>query len=407
MSQTCIIIGASHAAAQLAPTLRQQGWEGRILVIGDEPCLPYQHPPLSKSYLSGAIETEKLLIRPATAYEKFDVEFQLGVRVELINRADKTITLNNGEVLAYDKLALCTGSRVRKVSLPGCELAGIHYLRDMADVDGIKAEIGSAKQAVIVGGGYIGLETAAALRQLGLNVTVLEMAPRVLARVTAPELSAFYARVHAEEGVVIKTGVAVSAFEGDDGRVARLVCADGSEFEADLVVIGVGVVPNTELAEAAGLDVNNGIVVDQFARTADPDIVAAGDVTNHHNRFYGIQLRLESVPNASEQALSAAASLCGKERVYDALPWFWSDQFDLKLQIAGLSQGYDSVIMRGDYLTGRSFAAFYLKQGKLICADCVNRPQEFMISKRLIAAGGNIDPAVLADESIPPKEFLK
>lgn len=405
MSQTCIIIGASHAAAQLAPSLRQEGWEGKIIVIGDEPYLPYHRPPLSKAFLAGDQTAEGLLIRKQPIYDKNDIEFKLGTRVESINRSHKNITLTNGEVLSYDKLALCTGSRVRTVSLPGVDLEGIHYLRDISDVEAIKGDVASGKSAVIVGGGYIGLETAASLKKQGMNVTVLEMAPRVLARVTAPELSEFYTRVHSDEGVTIKTGIAVSGFEGD-GRVQRVACADGSSFDADLVVIGVGIVPNVELAEAAGLTVENGVVVDEFARTNDPDIVAAGDVTNHPNDLYGIRLRLESVPNATDQAKSAAASICGKDKVYRSLPWFWSDQYDLKLQIAGLSQGYDEVVIRGDKDAGRSFVAFYLKEGKLISADCVNRPQEFMISKKIISEGLPVDPARLADESIAPKELL-
>jgi len=403
--QTCIIIGASHAAAQLAPSLRQQGWEGRIIVIGDEAYIPYHRPPLSKTFLSGEKEVDGILIRPAAIYQKNAIEFKLGSRVELIDRAHKTITLKSGEVLNYDKLALCTGSRVRKVTLPGVELEGIHYLRDIGDVEGIKQHVAAGKQAVIVGGGYIGLETAAVLNKLGMKVTVLEMAPRVLARVTAPELSEFYTRVHTEEGVVIKTGIAVSGLKGD-GHVQQVHCADGSSFDADLVVIGVGVIPNVELAEACGLNVDNGIVVDQFARTNDPDIVAAGDVSNHPNQHYNRRLRLESVPNASEQAKSAAASICGKDVEYNALPWFWSDQYDLKLQIAGLSQGYDEVVIRGDIKSSRKFSAFYLLEGKLISADCVNSPLEFMVSKRLITEKISVNAAQLADINISPKEFL-
>ncbi|MBR9912021.1 MAG: FAD-dependent oxidoreductase [Gammaproteobacteria bacterium] len=405
MDKTCIIIGASHAAAQLAPSLRQEGWEGKIIVIGDEPHLPYHRPPLSKGFLSGEKNADELLIRHQSMYEKANVEFMLGTRVSSIDRGAKTVTLSHGEELHYDKLALCTGSRVRTVELPGVELEGIHYLRDLYDVEKIKPYVSKGKSAVIVGGGYIGLETAASLKKMGMHVTVLEMAPRVLARVTAPELSEFYTRVHDEEGVTIKTGIAVSGFEGKD-RVSRVVCADGSHFDADLVIIGVGIIPNVELAEAAGLKVDNGIVVDKYARTEDPDIVAAGDCANHPNAFYDIRLRLESVPNASEQAKSAAASICGKDKVYHALPWFWSDQYDLKLQIAGLSQGYDEVVIRGDKDQGRSFVAFYLKQGKLISADCVNRPQEFMVSKKIIAEGLAVDPARLADESLKPKEMI-
>lgn len=405
MSQTCIIIGASHAAAQLAPSLRMEGWEGKIIVIGDEPYLPYHRPPLSKAVLSGEKGVDDLMIRAQTLYEKNNIEFKLDTRVESINRAHKSITLTTGEVLNYDKLALCTGSRVRTVSLPGVELKGIHYLRDLKDVEAIQTDVGANKNAVIVGGGYIGLETAASLKKMGMNVTVLEMAPRVLARVTAPELSEFYTRVHSDEGVNIKTGIAVSGFEGTD-KVERVKCADGTSFDADLVVIGVGIIPNVELAEAAGITVENGIVVDEYARTNDPDIVAAGDCANHYNELYDIRLRLESVPNATDQAKAAAASICGQSKAYHSLPWFWSDQYDLKLQIAGLSQGYDQVVIRGDKDQGRSFVAFYLKEGKLISADCVNRPKEFMMSKRLITSDAILDPARLADESIEPKELL-
>jgi 3-phenylpropionate/trans-cinnamate dioxygenase ferredoxin reductase subunit len=405
MTQNCIVIGASHAAAQLVVSLRQEGWKGKITVIGDEPYLPYHRPPLSKGFLSGEKTAEDLLIRKQPIYDKNDIDFKLGHRVDTIDRAHKSISLDNGEVLHYDKLALCTGSRVRTVSLPGIELNGIHYLRSIKDIEAIQESVHKDKKAVIVGGGYIGLETAASLKKQGMEVTVLEMAPRVLARVTAPELSEFYTRIHSEEGVNIQTGIAVSGFEGS-GRVEKVVCADGSSFAADLVVIGVGIVPNVELAEAAGLAVENGIVVDEFARTTDPDIVAAGDVTNHPNSIYDIRLRLESVPNATDQAKSAAASLCGKDKPYSSLPWFWSDQYDLKLQIAGLSQGYDQVVIRGDKDNGRSFAAFYLKEGKLISADCVNRPQEFMFSKRLITEGKDINIKQLADESIAMKELL-
>ncbi|BFM06202.1 NAD(P)/FAD-dependent oxidoreductase [Halioxenophilus aromaticivorans] len=405
MTQTCIVIGASHAAAQLTVSLRQEGWDGQILVIGDEAYLPYHHPPLSKAFLSGDQSAQDILIRKPNFYEQKDVEFKLGARVEDIDRLAKTVTLDSGEKLNYDKLALCTGSRVRKVELPGIDLPGIHYLRDLKDVAGIREEIQPGKHAVIVGGGYIGLETAASLKKLGMQVTVLEMAPRVLARVTAPELSEFYTRVHTEEGVAIKTGIAVAAFEGD-GRVQQVVCADGSNFPADLVVIGVGIVPNVELAMTSGLTVDNGVVVDEFGRTDDPDIVAAGDVTNHYNGIYDIRLRLESVPNASDQAKSAAAAICGKEKVYCTLPWFWSDQYDLKLQIAGLSQGYDQVVVRGDIQSGRSFSAFYLREGKLIAADCVNRPAEFMLAKKVLSTDAKLDITKLADESVPPKELI-
>ncbi|MDH1440424.1 FAD-dependent oxidoreductase [Pseudomonas sp. GD03721] len=404
MHQTCIIIGASHAAAQLAPSLRQEGWEGDIIVIGDEQTVPYHRPPLSKTYLLAEKSVDDLLIRPAAIYTKNAISFRLGQRVSSIDPAGQTVTLDGGETLSYDKLALCTGARVRQVNLPGSDLAGVHYLRTLKDVDGIREHTGTDKHAVIVGGGYIGLETAAALRKIGMQVTVLEMAPRVLARVTATQVSAFFQRIHAEEGVTIRTDTQVSGFEGS-GQVSAVLCSDGSRLPADLVIVGIGVIPNTELAASAGLDVDNGILVDELARTSDPHIVAAGDCTNHPSERYG-RLRLESVPNASEQAKTAAATICGKCKPHQSLPWFWSDQYDLKLQIAGLNQGYDQVVIRGDLEHSRSFAAFYLQAGKLIAADCVNRPQEFMLSKRLIASGTIVNTEQLADDSIEVKALM-
>jgi 3-phenylpropionate/trans-cinnamate dioxygenase ferredoxin reductase subunit len=403
--RTCIIVGASHAAAQLAPSLRQEGWEGRIIVIGDESSLPYHRPPLSKAYLLGDKQAEDLLIRAADVYTRFNIEFRLGERVDSIDRDGKTITLRSGEKMAYDKLALCTGTRVRTVTLPGSTLPGVHYLRNLDDIDRIRTDVRAGARAVIVGGGYIGLETAAVLTKLGMHTTVLEMAPRVLARVTAPQVSSFFERVHREEGVDIQTEVAVRGFEGTS-RVEKVVCADGRRFDADLVIIGVGVVPNVELAAQADLATDNGILVDACARTADPNIVAAGDCTMHPSPYYGY-IRLESVPNATEQAKSAASAVCGKEKPYSALPWFWSDQYDIKLQIAGLNQGYDAVVIRGDLDSGRSFCAFYLKAGRLIAADCVNRPQEFMFSKKLIAEQIEVSPVQLADEALPLKSLTE
>jgi len=403
MMGVCIVVGASHAAVQLAVSLRQEGWAGRVLIIGDEEQLPYHRPPLSKAFLAGERDLQGILIRTPAAFEKYDIELQLGVRVESINRIDKTIALDTGLELAYDKLALCTGSRARKLSIRGADLDGVHYLRSVNDVERIKKSVVAGGRAVIVGGGYIGLEAAAQLCQLGMHVTVLEMASRVLSRVTAPELSEFYSRIHREEGVLIETGVAVSSLEGGE-RVNAVLTDDGRRFGADLLIVGVGVLPNTELAEAAGLALENGLLIDEFSRTSDPSIVAAGDVTSQHNSHYGRRLRLESVPSAVEQAISAAASVCGKHKHSGGIPWFWSDQYDLKLQIAGLSEGYDQLVIRGDS-SKRSFVAFYLKNSKLISADCVNRPQEFMVSKRLIATNALVDPKRLADESVPAKEI--
>ena len=405
MSETFVIAGASHAASMLAPSLRQQGWQGRIIVVGAEASIPYHRPPLSKDYLAGEKTLDEILIRPAKVYEKSEVEFILNTSVESINRSEKTVRLSNDETLSYDKLALTVGSKVRKVNLPGVELDGVFYLRDLRDVERISAYINSGANAVIVGGGYIGLETAAVLNRKGMNVTVLEMMERVLQRVTAPVVSAFYTRIHGEEGVSIRCGVGVSGFEGN-GRVTKVLCGDGSEFAADLVIIGVGILPNMELAQAAGLKVDNGIVVNAQAQTSDPDIFAAGDCTFHHNPIYDRWVRLESVQNATDQSRVIAGAACGKETSYNTVPWFWSDQYDLMLQIAGLSQGYDEIITRGDPADGRSFAAFYLKEGRVIAVDAVNKPQEFMFSKKLIPLRKTVDNKRLADADTPVKELL-
>ena len=405
MTENFIIAGASHAASMLAPTLRQQGWQGRILVVGAEASIPYHRPPLSKDYLAGEKTLDEILIRPAKVYEKSEVEFILNTSVESIDRNNKTVRLSNNETLSYDKLALTVGSKVRKVNLPGVDLDGVFYLRDLRDVERITPYINPGANAVIVGGGYIGLETAAVLNKKGMNVTVLEMMERVLQRVTAPVISEFYTRIHEEEGVSIRCGVGVSGFKGN-GRVAKVLCSDGSGFAADLVIIGVGILPNTALAEAAGLEVDNGIVVNDRAQTSDPDIFAAGDCTNHHNPIYDRRIRLESVQNATDQSRVAAGAACGKEVSYNAVPWFWSEQYDLMLQIAGLSQGYDEIITRGDPGNGRSFAAFYLREGRVIAVDAVNKPQEFMFSKKLIPLQKTVDKKRLADAGTPIKELL-
>ena len=402
--QTCVIVGASHAGTQLALSLRQGGWEGRIVLAGDEPVKPYQRPPLSKDVLSGAKSMEQILIRPDAVLENAGIEFMLGRRVETIDRTRKILYLDNGEIQDYDKLALTLGAYPSTIPLTGTDKYGVHYLRKLADVEKIRPLIGEGKSAVIIGGGYIGLEAGAVLRQTGMTVTVLEALPRVLQRVTAPVVSTFYQRLHDEEGLWVVTGALVTSIEGED-QVERVHCADGSEIDADLVIIAVGVLPNTELAARAGLDVEDGILVDEFARTSDPDIVAAGDCTRHFNPIYQRRVRLESIQNAMDQAKTAAETLNGDPQPYHALPWFWSEQYDVKLQIAGLSQGYDNVVLRGDPETGRSFAVFYFEGERLLAVDAINRPGEFMLGKKLLMAGARVDKEKLADENIPVKSL--
>lgn len=401
-----IIVGASHAAAQACISLRQGGWEGGVIVIGDEANPPYHRPPLSKDFLSGDKALDDILIRPADAYGKADITLRLGERVGAINRGDKTILTDEGDTLSYDKLILATGASVRRLPVPGEDLDGVFYLRDTADVLAIKSEVSAGKRAVIIGGGYIGLETAASLRKQGMDVTVLEAMPRILQRVTAPELSEFYKRVHTEEGVVIMEGVMASEIRAA-GSALEVCTSCDKALPADMVIIGIGVIPNTQLAETAGLDIGNGIIVNAFCQTNDPDIYAIGDVTWHFNPIYDRHVRLESVPNATEQGKTAASHINGKPAPYNSLPWFWSDQFDLKLQIAGLSEGYDEIVIRGDIKGSRSFAAFYFEGDRLLAVDAVNAPREFMMSKMALTKGKTLDKDILRDPNGDLKAAMK
>ncbi|WP_390349060.1 NAD(P)/FAD-dependent oxidoreductase [Variovorax boronicumulans] len=379
----CIIVGASHAGAQLAFSLRREGWAGAILLIGDESGLPYQRPPLSKAALKAAEAVQALPIYSAAAYEKAGITCMLGVRVVAVDRQCKRVLLANGEALDYDKLALCTGARARQLALPGRALAGVHDLRTAADARAIAAQVHPGGRAVIVGAGYIGLETAATLRGMGMQVTVLEQGGRVLERVVAPETSAYFERMHAAYGVDIRKNIQAREFLGA-GRIAQVLCSDGTLLAADLVVLGVGVVPDMALAQEAGLVVGEGILVDEFAQTSDPDIVAAGDCTFHPNALLGFSLRLESVPNAVEQARSAAASVCGARKAYCAMPWFWSDQYDSHLQIAGLNRGHERVVVQADD-SDSELVVWYIKDERVVAADCINSPKQFMRAKKLVA----------------------
>lgn len=401
----CVVVGASHAAAQFVISLRQGGWEGRIVMVGDEPELPYHRPPLSKDFLSGDKSLDDILLRPASVYEKANVDLKLGVKITSIDRNEKTVTADNGERINYSKLVLATGARVRELPVPGADLDNVFYLRDAKDVCAIKSNVAAGKSAVIIGGGYIGLETASSLRKRGMNVTVLEAMPRILQRVTAPDLSMFYKRVHMEEGVKILESVGASEIQKTETGL-RVLTGGEQNLDADMVIIGIGVIPNTELAEDAGLNVGNGIKVDEFSCTNDPDIYAIGDVTWHFNAICDRHIRLESVPNATEQAKTAALAINGNPKPYNSLPWFWSDQFDLKLQIAGLSEGHDSVVIRGDIHGSRSFAAFYFKGDQLLAVDAVNRPREFMMTRQVLTKGQSLDKAILKNEDAELKDAI-
>lgn len=399
MEKKCVVVGASHAGAQVAANLRQRGWGGEIHLIGEEPWLPYHRPPLSKTFLAQSQNPNDILIRPETSYAKADIVTRLSRRVTRIDTDTRQVYLEDGSALDFDALVLATGARARALPIPGSELDGVHRLRNADDVLAIRRRVAPGRNAVIVGGGYIGLETAASLRQAGMNVTILEAQSRVLQRVTSAEISAFYQRVHGEEGVRILPDARITEIQGD-GAV-QAVCTEGqSPLPADLVIVGVGVAPETSLAEAAGLDVDDGIVVNEFGETSVAGIYAAGDCTRHYNPIYRRWLRLECIQNATDQAKTVAAALAGNPSPYSALPWFWSDQYDMKLQIAGLSQGADNVVLRGDAARGRSFSAFYFKGTRLLACDAVNRPIDFSVSKKIIGQGLQISPDAVADESL-------
>ncbi len=384
-------------------SLRQNKYDGEIVLVGDEPYLPYQRPPLSKKYLAGDMPAERLYVKPASFYEDAGVELHLETRIEAIDRAAHCLSVADSDRIAYDKLVLALGSRVRRLPVEGINLPGVHYLRSIADVDGIREGLESGRRIVVVGAGYIGLEVAAVARQAGLEVTVLETADRVMSRVVSPEISDFYQIEHTSHGVKLRLATDVASINGKK-RVKSVTTSEGEEITADLVVVGVGIVPNTELASAAGLDVDDGIVVDDHCRTSDADIYAAGDCTLHPNGIYGRRLRLESVHNALEQAKTAAANLCGQDVSYSQVPWFWSDQYDLKLQIAGLSEGYDDVVIRGNPAE-RSFSCLYLKDSRLIAVDAINAPRDFVQSKPIIAAGKPISTERLADPETQLKDL--
>ena len=404
MPDTIVIAGAGHAAGQTAVSLRQEGFEGRIVMVGEESYLPYQRPPLSKKFLAGELDIDRLLLRHAAYYAEHGIEVVLNTRVESIDRKKRTVALSDAGSLSYDRLVLATGSRVRRIAIPGADLPGVHYLRSIDDVLGIRAKFAPGTRLGIVGAGYIGLEVAAVAVSHGLEVTVVEVADRVMNRVVAPVVSEFFARIHQEAGVTILCNRDPNSSLIGDGRVESLRAPDGSELPVDLVVVGVGILPATDIAAAAGLECDDGILVDEFCNTSDPQILAVGDCTNHPNSLLCRRLRLESVHNAQEQAKTAAATICGNLKPYAQIPWFWSDQYDIKLQIVGISGAHDSIVVRGDP-ADRSFAVFYLEGTRLIAVDAINSAREFMLSKKLIAAGAHLDPEILADIKIPFKDL--
>ena len=404
-----VIIGASHGGSEIASRLRQGGFTGSVALIGSEPHLPYHRPPLSKAFLAGETTTEQLLIRAPAVYANNKIDFYPSTTVEAIDRENHTLRLSSGETFGYGKLVLATGGRPRKLTIPGSDLAGLHYMRSIADVDALRDVFVPGAKLVIVGGGYIGLEVAAVAVKHGLTVEIVEFAPRVLARVAGPELSAFYETMHSKAGVQLRLSTGVEGFDPSPkkpGHVGAVRCSDGTHIAADLVLVAVGLVPNTELAAEAGLEIGNGVVVDLFCQTSDPDILAIGDCAEQNPLPYlGKRFRLESVPNAMEQARVAASVINGKPSPYNAVPWFWSDQYNLKLQAVGLSQHYDQVVIRPPR-SPDGFVAFYLKEGRVIAADCVNSIIEFNAAKRFVADKLVLDPAALADPAVVLKSLL-
>lgn len=383
MPEPIIIVGAGQSAAQAVASLRGEGYDGPIQLFGDEPFLPYQRPPLSKAFLAGETTPERLELRPASFYEERAVELQLGCRIGRIDPAAHVIECARGRLWPYAKLLLTTGTRPRPLPIPGDALEGVHHIRAIRDVERFRAEFSPGARLVIVGGGYIGLEVAAKARKMGLDVTVLETADRILKRVVTDETAAFLVALHEAHGVAIRPSSGVVRFAGEH-RVEAVELADGVSLPADVVLVAIGAVPNVELAAGAGLAVVNGIVVDAETRTSAPDIHAAGDVASFPSGLYGRHIRLESVQNANDQAKAAAAAMLGTAVSYDPVPWFWSDQYDAKLQIAGLSDGFDRIEI--DRATDASrFTARYFRAGRLIAVDSINDPKAHLGARRALA----------------------
>lgn len=401
VAEQIVILGAGQAAAQAADTLRRGSVQHSICIIGDEPHLPYHRPPLSKQFLAGAMESDRLLIRRREFYRERSLNVRLGRRAAEIDRRAQRIRLDDGSDVAYDALLIATGSRPRRLAVPGHDLAGVRYLRTIADADALKTLIDTARRLVVIGGGYIGMEIAATCRELGLEVTVLEFAERTMKRTVGAEISALFEAEHARRGVKISCNVRVTEITAHPHtkRARSVLCDDGTEHLADLVVVGVGVEAEDSLAFEAGIERGNGIKVDAQCRTSDPRIYAAGDCANFPSLRYGSRVRIESVDNAFEQAACAARNMLGEQTAHDRIPWFWSDQYDLKLTIVGLSDGHDMTVIRGA-ASSRNFSVCYLRNGELIAVGSVNQPRDRIAAGKLIAAHAAPNAHKLADPTV-------
>ena len=394
---TVVVVGAGHGGFQVAASLRQQGFDGRVVLVGDEPELPYQRPPLSKDYLSGKIGLDLLLMRPAAFFEEHRIELVMGVAAAAIDRTAKSVLLADGKRLAYDHLVLATGARNRVPPLPGIELDGVCYLRNLAETEALKQRLAAATHCLVIGAGFIGLEFAAVARAAGKPVHIVELVDRVMARVVCPDTSAHFGHVHQQAGVEFSFGARIERLGGTGGRVTHAVLADGRNLPADLVVISIGVVPNEDLAAQAGLAVENGVAVNDQLLTADPHISAIGDCASFPSRHsLRNPVRLEAVQNATDHARCVADRLVGKPRSYEALPWFWSEQGDQRLQIAGLTTGFQQVVLRGDYEKGE-YSAFCYAGDKLLGIESINKPADHAFARRLLATGRGVTPAQAAD----------
>ena len=404
-SRIFVIIGASQAGGWIAKTLRAEGFKGRVVLIGEEKYLPYERPPLSKDALLGEAELDSTYFWPPETYPELNFETMLGVRATAIDRAAKQVTLDNGDVLAYDRLAITTGTRPRRLPIDGADLAGVHYLRTMDDTLAIQADAKNGAVALIVGGGWIGLEVAATLSKLGCKSVVVEFADRLCGRAVTPEISAWMLDFHKGHGIDVRLNTGVERFEGD-GALQRAILSDGDTIVCTLAVVGIGVLPNVEIAAEAGIEIDNGIKVDDLCRTSDPKIFSAGDVTNHPNALLGKRIRLESWENAQNQGIAAGKSMLDKGESYSEIPWFWSDQHDANIQMIGLPEAWDEVATRGD--TGdNEFMTIYLKDSKIIGAISVNNPRDLRFAKRLMQAGKPVSATDIADTSIKMQALLK
>ncbi|HAQ33962.1 MAG: pyridine nucleotide-disulfide oxidoreductase [Maricaulis sp.] len=391
MSDAIVILGAGQAGVQLADSLRREKCTRPIVLLSDETDFPYQRPPLSKTYLLGSFAEERLPLRGPDFYDGHGIDLRLGVAAESIDRDTRTVRLSTGEDLAYGTLVLATGTRVRDLPIPGIGGPRVHALRSLADSRKIRAALEGARHVAVIGGGFIGLETASAAAKMGKQVTVVEMLDRLMRRAVGPRISSFFHELHAANGVEIRYGAEVRSI----GEAGTITLGNGDLLDSDLVILGAGVVPNCELATEAGLACNNGIDTDEYGRTADPDIFAIGDCAHHLSAFARARIRLESIQNAADQARALAKTLAGTPTAYVEVPWFWSDQYDVKLQMAGLSDGADQQVERGDPASG-SFSVFYFREGRVIAADSVRAPADHMAMRRILAKP---DPALTAEEA--------